>query len=789
MPAGAGAIRAGRAFVEITGDDAKLQRALKRAQTRLKTFGASVQAAGQSLVKVGAAAAAPFALSVLSFAKFEQAMARVQALTAATAPEFEALSAKAKELGVSTVYSATQAAQAMGYFAQAGFTVEEILGAIGPALNLAAAGQMDFAQAADISVKILRGMGLSVDEASRAMDVMVKAFVTANTDLVQLGDAMKYIGPIARNAGLSFEEITAAVQMLSNAGIQADMAGTTLRGAILSLSAPTPEAAALMEKLGISVSDAAGNFRPLVDIIAQFQRAMTGRGTADQLAILDTLFGKRQAAGFANLIAGGADQLAEFTDRLKGATGTAAKIAAVQLNTLTGDVVILRSALEGLAIAIGQTIGPALRSIAKVATAAVYAVARFVKEHQGLVVAAATAAVTLISAGTGLIAFGLAAKTAAFAIGGLLAGLAVVKTVVGAVVAILGVMASPIGLVVTGLAVLAAELLTTSDTGRRALDVLGRTFTWLKETAGAVIGSIVDALRAGDIAAAANVTMAALQVAWYTGVEAIRSVWARGTRFIQQTWSDMRHALLLGWIETAYKIQEVWANIIAAIKTAISEFVTSWKSAFGLLEVELATAGANVLSVFDSSVDPKAVRAEAQADHAAEAQGWEATNTAARTEAETARTTAIAEAAKQRDAALRELVDQWAKTDREIADQSKGAINAATTKLRDARANLNSAMEAAAKAARLKLPGLPDAAGEGKPKTARDIADALADAMQSATNGVSTFGTFNPFGMRGSLAPGPVSQSDRITHQKLDEIARGIKEEIRAIKSQTAQFM
>ena len=149
----ASGIRAGRAFVELFVDDSRLVRGLRRAQAKLKAFGRSVSQMGRQLLTAGTLAATPFALSARTFANFESQMARVKALTGATGDDFARLEDAAKSLGATTVFSASQAAEAMSYFALAGFDVDKILGAIGPALNLAAAGQIEIAEAADIAAK------------------------------------------------------------------------------------------------------------------------------------------------------------------------------------------------------------------------------------------------------------------------------------------------------------------------------------------------------------------------------------------------------------------------------------------------------------------------------------------------------------------------------------------------------------------------------------------------------------------------------------------------------------
>jgi TP901 family phage tail tape measure protein len=271
-------VRAGSAYIELTTQDKKLVAGLQRASKRLKAFATSMRRTGMRVFGGGLAAALPFGLSAKVFANFEQQMARVKALTNASGGEFQKLEAKAKQLGSTTVFSASQAAEAMSYFALAGFKTDQILGAIGPTLDLAAAGQIEIAEAADIAAKIMAGMGLSADELGNAVDVMAKAMTTANTDLTMLGDAFKFVGPMAKSAGISLEEITAAIQLLSNAGIQGEMAGTTLRGMLLSLTSPSSEAQKELQRLGVRIVDTAGDVRPLVDIITDLENAMSGVG-------------------------------------------------------------------------------------------------------------------------------------------------------------------------------------------------------------------------------------------------------------------------------------------------------------------------------------------------------------------------------------------------------------------------------------------------------------------------------------------------------------------------------
>ena len=183
-------------------------------------------------------------------------MSSVKAVTQASGEEFEAMSDLAMHMGETTVFTASQSAEAMKSFGLAGFETNEILSALGPTLNLAAAGSMDMGTAADIAAKVTRGYGIEAEGTTHAMDVLTKAFTTANTDLSELGNAFKMVGPVAKTAGLSFEMTTASLQVLADAGIIGGMAGRQLRRAMLRLVNPPGEAAKALKRLGVVTNTA-----------------------------------------------------------------------------------------------------------------------------------------------------------------------------------------------------------------------------------------------------------------------------------------------------------------------------------------------------------------------------------------------------------------------------------------------------------------------------------------------------------------------------------------------------
>ena len=253
--------------MEIGADSTKLMAGLAKAKARLEGFANGLQSVGSQLVRVGMGAAIPLGLSAKAFGEFEFAMARVKAILSPTEKEFADLSAEAKRLGLTTEYSATQAAQTMGVFAMAGYDAATTIKALAPTLNFASSRTLELAQAADIGMKIMAGMGIGAEKLSDTFDLLSRAANRANTDVAMLGEAFKFVGPIAGVAGVDLSEITSAIMLLSDAGIQGEMAGTTLRGMILSLTSPSEEAKKVLRDLGIQVNDAKGNFRGIIPII------------------------------------------------------------------------------------------------------------------------------------------------------------------------------------------------------------------------------------------------------------------------------------------------------------------------------------------------------------------------------------------------------------------------------------------------------------------------------------------------------------------------------------------
>lgn len=330
-------------------DSAAFQRGMQEATSSLRDIGRDMQRVGRSLsVRLTAPIVGFGGLVARTAGNFEAAMNQVAAVSGATGDQLEALTEQAKELGATTQFTASQAAEAMGFLAMAGYETEQILGAMPDTLKLASSAQLDMAAAADIVTNILSGYNKEVGDLANVTDVLVNAFTNANTDLVQLGEAMKYAGPVANAAGVEFEEAAAALGMMGGAGIQASMAGTSLRGAISRSLSPTKKMAGIMEEAGLSFTDAGGRLLPLADIIEQLEPH------ADNAGMMMELFGQRAGPAMAALVSQGSDELRGFTEELRNSAGTADRVSAVQMQGFNGAIRELSAAFEALQLAIAD---------------------------------------------------------------------------------------------------------------------------------------------------------------------------------------------------------------------------------------------------------------------------------------------------------------------------------------------------------------------------------------------------------------------------------------------------
>ena len=372
----------GTAVDGLQGPFARLRQAGSEALDTIKAkyveHQEEIEKIGKTLEKNRAVIAGVFAatggfigFSVRTAAEFEQAMSRVGALARATDEEMALLSRTARELGASTVFSASQAAEGMSFLAMAGFSVSEIVDAMPGLLDTAAAAQEGLGVTADIVSNILSGFQLEARETTRIADVLTATFTSSNTTLQSLGDTMSYVAPVAAALGVSIEEVAAMTGRLGDVGIQGQRAGTALRAIFTRLASPTGEAARLIQELGIQMTDSSGNMLPMIDIIRQIEERTRNMGSAQRSATLTTLVGMEAVSAFSALLDVGADDIQNYADELRASAGVAREVSARQMDNLRGVLEELKSAFEEVQISIGSAFIPILRLGAQVLTGVV----------------------------------------------------------------------------------------------------------------------------------------------------------------------------------------------------------------------------------------------------------------------------------------------------------------------------------------------------------------------------------------------------------------------------------
>lgn len=288
--------------------------------------------------------------SIRLLADYSQAMSTVQAVTGATAEQFAELDARAQDLGRNTRFTATEAAEGMKLLAQAGFTAEEALVAVEGTLKLAQAGGLGLADAADVASSSLRGFRLDVSETGRVVDVLAKAANASNTNVQQLGEGLKFVAPVAAGLGVSIEEVVASMGKLSDAGLQASLAGTGLRRVLSELESPSTKTTQILSDLGVNTEDVIISQVGLTAALTRLRDAGITTGQALEL------FGDRGGPAF-EVLSSQIPAVVELTDTLRNAGGTADRVAEIMDDNLNGALLRVVSAFEGLILAAGSAGG------------------------------------------------------------------------------------------------------------------------------------------------------------------------------------------------------------------------------------------------------------------------------------------------------------------------------------------------------------------------------------------------------------------------------------------------
>lgn len=376
---------------------AATQKAQARYEQAKETAG-KLRGAGMGMM-LGTAAAGYAGGSFLAPAiGFDEEMSRVQALTRLNkdSSQMGDLRAQAKKLGAETAFTSRDAASGQAFLAMAGFTPEAIQAALPGVLNMALAGGMDLGESADISSNILSQFRLDPKEMDRVSDVLTAAFTRTNTDLMNIGEAMKYAGTGMAGLGVDVERTTAMIGVMANVGLRGSIAGTGLQTTFSRLAAPTGKAQAALKELGVSVADATGKMRPAEVVLSDIYKSIKKYGDTDQLSFFKDIAGEEAAKSFQALVrSAGSGELQKLLADLRGSHGEAQKAAKVMADNLSGDLKNLDSAWEGFRIQIEETADGPLRSLTQGLSDMITAASTWVKENPRL-----TQTIILVVGGT-----------------------------------------------------------------------------------------------------------------------------------------------------------------------------------------------------------------------------------------------------------------------------------------------------------------------------------------------------------------------------------------------------
>lgn len=470
---------------------------------KMEAVGNSIAGAGKKMMGVTTVIGGVGVAAVKTAADFDSAMSQVADVSGATGKDFDDLRNKAREMGSKTKFSATEAAEAMNYMAMAGWKTEDMLGGIEGVMNLAAASGEDLATTSDIVTDALTAFGLSAKDSGHFADILAAASSNANTNVSMMGETFKYCAPIAGALGFSAEDTAEAIGLMANAGIKSSQAGTALRTIMNKLAGDVKISGKAIGDVTIATTNADGSMRDLSDILADCRSAFGNLTESEKAQAAESLVGKNAMSGFLALMNAGEGDIEKLSSAIDNCDGSAEKMAMTMQDNLAGQLTILKSQLQELAISFGDILMPAIRSI-------VSKLQGFVDKLNGMDEGTkrtiVTIALLVASIGPLLIIIGTTISKIGVAMQGfvkLANGVSKLKVaiqggtgVLGKLGAALGGVSAPVLAVVAVIAVLVAAFVHLWRTNEGFRDAIIGTWTRIKDTISGFCQGIVDRLNA-----------------------------------------------------------------------------------------------------------------------------------------------------------------------------------------------------------------------------------------------------------------------------------------------------
>lgn len=571
---------------------------------KFEKAGDSITNAGKQISVASAAVTGLGVAAVKTAADFDSAMANVAAISGATGDDLQALRDKAREMGEKTKFSASEAADAMSYMAMAGWKTGDMLSGIEGIMNLAAASGEDLATTSDIVTDALTAFGLTAEDSAHFADILAAASSNANTNVSMMGETFKYCAPVAGALGYSAEDVAEAIGLMGNAGIKSTQAGTALRTMMTKLQGELKLSGEALGEVTIQTANADGSMRELSDILADCRTAFSKMSESEAAAAAETLVGKNAMSGFLALMNSAPGDIDKLRNAIENCDGSAEDMAAIMQDNLNGQLTILKSQLEELAISFGEMLMPVIRKV-------VTAVQGFVDKLNnmdeaqrktiitiGLVIAALGPFLVIL--GTVISTVGKSMKAYASAAKGIKKLMVAVKSgtgIFGKLGTALGGISAPVLAIVAVIAVLVAAFSHLWKTNDGFRENIIATWTQIKETVNNFCQGIVD--RLNSLGFEFSSITEVLKAVWDGFCNLLGPVFEGAFRFISDTLStvldvilntvDFFIAVFSGDWEGAW---EAVKNIFSSIWNGlVSWFTNILETIKGVLDVALGWIG------------------------------------------------------------------------------------------------------------------------------------------------------------------------------------------------------
>ena len=573
---------------------------------KFEKAGDSITNAGKQISVASAAVTGLGVAAVKTAADFDSAMANVAAISGATGDDLQALRDKAREMGEKTKFSASEAADAMSYMAMAGWKTGDMLSGIEGIMNLAAASGEDLATTSDIVTDALTAFGLTAEDSAHFADILAAASSNANTNVSMMGETFKYCAPVAGALGYSAEDVAEAIGLMGNAGIKSTQAGTALRTMMTKLQGELKLSGEALGEVTIQTANADGSMRELSDILADCRTAFSKMSESEAAAAAETLVGKNAMSGFLALMNSAPGDIDKLRNAIENCDGSAEDMADIMQDNLNGQLTILKSQLEELAISFGEMLMPVIRKV-------VTAVQGFVDKLNnmdeaqrktiitiGLVIAALGPFLVIL--GTVISTMGKSMKAYASAAKGIKKLMVAVKSgtgIFGKLGTALGGISAPVLAIVAVIAVLVAAFTHLWKTNDGFRENIIATWTQIKETVSNFCQGIVD--RLNSLGFEFSSITEVLKAVWDGFCNLLGPVFEGAFRFISDTLSTVLDVILNTVDFFIAVFSGDWEGAWEAVKNIFSSIwngIVSWftnilETIKGVLDVALGWIGSS----------------------------------------------------------------------------------------------------------------------------------------------------------------------------------------------------